>query len=150
MLRNNWKYLHGIALALLMCAMSPSSGWAAVPDGLSAKQVEALEQRVRERWQAMIDHDFGKAWDFCTPTFREVFPKTLYVRKFSYAVNWELTSIGVLDYDADAAVASVAVGVMSQPTKQTSAASRAVGAVPVTIPEKWILIDSEWWHSAKI
>lgn len=150
MLQMNRKYFHGVALALLMCVMSPSSGWAAVPDGLSAKQVEALEQRVRERWQAMITHDFGEVWEFCTPNFREVFSKTLYVRKFSYAVNWELTSIGVLDYDADAAVASVAVGVMSQPTKQTSAASKAVGAVPVTVQEKWILIDSEWWHSAKI
>ena len=58
-----------------------------------------------------------------------------------------MTSVEVVDYDADAAVASVVAGVMSKSTKQTSAASRALGAVPTTIREKWIFTDGEWWHS---
>jgi hypothetical protein len=37
---------------------------------------------------------------------------------------------------------------MSSPIKQTSAASVAIGAVPVTINERWMFIDGEWWHSA--
>jgi hypothetical protein len=41
----------------------------------------------------------------------------------------------------------VVAGVMSKSTKQTSAASRALGAVPTTIREKWIFTDGEWWHS---
>jgi hypothetical protein len=138
-----------MAVLVMACAVATPVASAA-PDGLSAEQVTALEQRVRERWAAMIDHDFGKVWEFNTPTYREVFPKSMYVHKFSYAVQWQLTSIEVVDYDADAAVASVAVGVMSQPTKQTSEASKALGAIPSTIDEKWILIDGEWWHSAKI
>ena len=150
MLRDLRKAITGVlAVALLALAVAASAS-SEIPQGLSAKQAAALEQRVRERWQAMIAHDFGKVWEFNTPTYREVFPKSLYVHKFSYAVQWQLTSIKVVDYDADAAVASVAVGVMSQPTKQTSEASRALGALPTTIDEKWILIDGEWWHSAKI
>jgi len=145
----NRAFSRALGGAFLACLVA-ASACSAAPEELSAKQSAALEQRVRERWQAMIDHDFGKVWEFNTPTYREVFPKSLYMHKFSYAVQWELTSIKVVDYDADAAVASVAVGVMSQPTKQTSDASRALGAIPVTIDEKWILIDGEWWHSAKI
>jgi hypothetical protein len=150
MLQSYWKYLHSAALALVLGAMLPIVGWAAVPEGLSAKQVEALELRVAERWQSMIDRDYGRTWEFCTPAYREVFPKALYVHNFSYAVQWELTSVEVVDYDAVAAVASVAVRVMSIPTKQTSSASKAVGAVPVTINERWIFIDQKWWHSANI
>ena len=147
MLRLNLKCVRDLLL-LLAIGLSlavPTRGEA--PPGLSTEQAAALEQRVRARWQTMIDHDFAKTWEFSTPTFREIFPNSLYVHNFSYAVQWELTSVKVVDYDAVAAVASVEARVMSMPTKQTSSASRAVGAVPITIHEKWILIDGEWWHS---
>lgn len=134
-------------LAVITTGLFSLSGQADTVEGLSSEQQSALQQRVRERWQAKINKDFGKVWEFSTPTFREVFPKSLYVHKFSYAVDWELTSVEVVNYDADAAVASVAVGVMSQSTKHASSASKAVGAVPVTIREKWIFADGEWWHS---
>ena len=134
-----WLLLLSVALILTGCEQ---------PRELSDEQRAQLEQRVLERWQARIDHDFGKAWEYSTPDYRSSFPKSLYIHKFSYAVNWELTGIEVLNYDAPAAVASVAVRVMSEPTKLTSAASRAVGAVPVTIHERWIYIDGEWWYSA--
>ena len=115
---------------------------------LSEQDREQLQQRVQERWLARSAHDFGKAWEYSTPKYRRSFPKRLYIHKFSYALNWELTGLEVLNYDAQAAVASVAVRVMSEPTKLTSTASRAVGAVPITIREKWIHIDGEWWYSA--
>ena len=61
-----------------------------------------------------------------------------------------MTAVEVVNYDAAAAVASVAVRVMSRPTKLTSTASRAIGAVPVTINEQWMFIDGKWWHSANL
>lgn len=115
---------------------------------VSERQLAELEQRVRARWQTLMDRDFEQTWEFYTPTFRETFPKSLYVRKFSYTVESELTGVEVLNYDARAAVASVAVRVMSKPTKFTSAASRAVGATPKTIREQWMFIEGEWWFSA--
>jgi hypothetical protein len=44
----------------------------------------------------------------------------------------------------------VAVRVMSKPTKQTSSASMAMGALPVTLHENWFRVDGEWWHSTKV
>ena len=115
---------------------------------LTEAEVSALESRVQQRWQARIAGDWGKAWEYTSPNFREVFPKHLYVKKFSYAVRWELTGVEVINYDASAAVASVVVRVMSIPTKQTSAASVAVGAIPRELRERWIFVDGEWWYSA--
>ena len=146
MLHNYLSYFR-ILVVLLVGGLSASLGWAGTPDGLTPEQEAALEQRVRERWQTLIEKDFDNVWQFSTPTFREVFSKSMYVHNFSYAVDWELTSIDVVNYHADAAVASVAVGVMSRSTKHVSSASRALGAVPITIREKWILADGEWWHS---
>jgi hypothetical protein len=115
---------------------------------VSEAQLQELQKRVEERWQARIAHDWGKAWEYSSPAYREVFPKHLYVKKFSYTADWELTGIEVTHYDPSAAVASVVVRVMSRPTKQTSAAAKALGAMPRNLHERWILIDGQWWFSA--
>jgi hypothetical protein len=117
------------------------------PEDLSEQQLTALQERVANRWQTKIDREFEKTWEYSTPAFRDVFPKRLYPLQFSYAVEWELTGVEVVNYDARAAVASVVVRVMSKPTKLTSKASEALGAVETALREQWILIDGEWWFS---
>lgn len=136
-------------LVLLFAAACSRDDAPQAPETLGPEQEAALIQRVTERWQALEAKDFGKAYEFATPNYRGIFSKSLYVNKFSYAVDWELTAVDIVNYDARAAVASVAVRVMSEPTKQTSVASRALGAIPITIREKWFSVNGEWWHSAK-
>ena len=145
------KVLAGLVsvLLLLISAACSREDTPKAPETLGPEQEAALIQRVTGRWHAMEARDFRKVYEFTTPNYRRVFSKGLYINKFSYAVDWELTGVTIVNYDAPAAVASVAVRVMSKPTKQTSAASVALGAVPVTIREKWFKVDGEWWHSAK-
>ncbi len=150
MLRIVSKHLQALA-TVAMLSLAANGPAAAVDSNevaeLGPEQVAALEERVRARWQTKTNREFEKTWEFSTPSFREVFSKPLYVHKFSYMVEWELTGVEVVNYDADAAVASVVARVMTKPTKQTSIASKAIGAVPVTIREKWLFTDGEWWHS---
>jgi hypothetical protein len=143
-LRNVW-----FASLLIVFALASGS---CVADtlALSSEQAATLEQRVRARWQALTARDYAGAWSYESPVYRKAFPPELYVLQFSYEVQRELTEVEIVNYDAAAAVASVAVRVMSTPTKRTSSASQAIGAVPVTIHERWISIDGEWWHSANI
>jgi hypothetical protein len=131
-----------VASQLVACGDPQDIGATSEPD------FSQLEKRVADRWQARINRDWETAWEYTTPNYRGIFPKRLYINKFSYAVDWELTGVEVVTYDARAAVASVAVRVMSSPTKQTSAASRSIGAVPVTFTERWLYVDGEWWYSA--
>jgi hypothetical protein len=37
---------------------------------------------------------------------------------------------------------------MSKPTKQTSSASVAIGAIPTNLRERWIFAEGQWWFSA--
>jgi hypothetical protein len=145
------KVLAGLAAVLLLLISAACSREDApkAAETLAPEQEAALIQRVTGRWHAMEVRNFKKVYEFATPNYRRVFPKSLYINKFSYEVDWELTGVTIVNYDARAAVASVAVRVMSEPTKQTSAASVALGAVPITIREKWLKVDGEWWHSAK-
>ncbi len=140
--------LQGVLLAAILAALVAPASSAEPVQGLSAAQVAALEKRVAQRWRALVARDYAAAYAFCTPVYRSVFPKELYVLQFSYAVERELTGVEVLNYDAAAAVASVAVRVMSKPVKLTSTASQALGAVPITVHEQWMLIAGEWWYSA--
>ena len=135
-----------LLLVLAGCSQPPQESTEA-PAALSPEQQAALLQRVEERWQARIAWDWDKAWEYTSPSYREVFPKHLYGKNFSYAVEWELTGAELLHYDGDAAVASVVVRVMSKPTKQTSTASVLVGAIPRELREKWIFDQGEWWYS---
>jgi len=148
MLRKQFKCVSGALVALMLALNLASAVGAAPPEGMTAEQVAALEQRATERWQALSARDYARAWEFSTPNYRSVFPKELYVLQFSYAVDRQLTAVEVLDYDAAAAVASVTARVMSKPLKQTSEASVAMGALPVTSREKWILIEGQWWYSS--
>ena len=142
---------HALVMAALLslvvlsaCSRGPTEA------ALSEKQEAALIQRVSERWHAMENKDFGQVYEYMTPNYRRIFSKRMFLNKIGYDVNWELTEVEVVNYDARVAVASVVVRVMSEPTKPTSEASRAIGALPAIVREKWILIDGEWWNSAKI
>lgn len=115
---------------------------------LTAEESAALEQRVRDRWAAMADHDFARVYDFTTPNYRRIFTKDMFVNKFSYAVDWELTGVEVINYDSRAAVASVVARVMTRSTKLTEYAASGFGVVPRDLREQWIFIDGEWWYSA--
>lgn len=125
-------------------------GGCAAPRVLDTAEQAVLEERAQQRWVALINRDWARAYDFTSPAYRAVFTREMYERKFSYLVEWQLTSVEFLHYDADAAVASVAVRVMSRPAKLTSAASEAIGAVPTRFVEQWILSDDQWWYSANL
>jgi hypothetical protein len=131
----------------MLVVLGLSVGCSRKPDWNEAQRT-ALEQRVRLRWQALEARDFNKAWEFSSPNYRAIFPKQLYVRNFSYAVEWELTGVEILNYDSDAAVASVVARVMSKPTKQTSSASVMLGTIPTYLRERWIFAEGQWWFSA--
>jgi hypothetical protein len=138
-----------VVIMLVLTVALQGCDLASDPGTLSDSDRTELISRVEERWYALEDNDYGRAYEYTTPNYRRVFSKALYINKFSYGVEWELTGVDVVNYDADAAVASVAVRVMSKPAKQTSAASIAIGATPVTLREKWLNTEGEWWHIAK-
>ena len=147
MLRTLFHRIQPFFFGVLLVSLGLSVGCASGPKWDDAQR-SILEQRVRERYQALVARDYNKAWEYSTPNYRAVFSKQLYVKKFSYALDLELTGVEVVNYDSDAAVASVVVRVMSKPTKQTSSASVGVGAIPFGRGERWIFANGQWWFSA--
>ena len=117
---------------------------------LTTAQESQLLSRAEARWRALERRDWGRAYEFTSPAYREAFTREMYARRFSYMLEWELTSVEFVNYDERVAVASVAARVLSKPVKQTSAASAAIGTVPSNFVEQWILSDGQWWYSANL
>lgn len=149
MLHTFSKALKATCATILAISLVLTLNGCSRPQELTPALELQLQERVTERWRLIIGKDYEGAWELTTPNYRRIFPKHLYSKNFSEMIDRELTEVEVLTYDADAAVASVAVRVMSKPTKFSSAASKAIGALPATIFEQWILIDGVWWYSAK-
>ena len=146
MLRKIFPRLRPLFGGVLLMVLVLSGGCASGPKWDDAQR-NILEQRVRDRFQALVARDFEKVWEYSTPSYRAIFSKQLYAKKFSYAVELQLTGVEVVNYDSDAAVASVVVRVMSKPIKQTSSASSLIGATPERLREKWVFSQDQWWFS---
>jgi len=137
-----------LLLALFGCSEKDGSTPGEAAATLSANQQQALLSRVEGRWRAMERGDFAAVYEYATPNYRRVFSKSMYLNKFAHDIRWVLTGVDILNYDAEAAVASVAVRVMSESTKQTTLAS-GIGPIPDVVKEQWFFIDGEWWNNAK-
>ena len=116
------------------------------PAQLSDTEKSVLIQRVSERWRCLERNDYACAYEYLSPAFRTVFSREMYVNRYFSQQDRVLTGVKLVAYDRDAAVASVRVGVMSRPLKDTSSASRAIAVTPLTLNEAWLWEGGKWWY----
>jgi hypothetical protein len=101
---------------------------------------ERLRERVQERWNAMIERDLIKAYEYETPAYRETHTPTDYARSFGALVAWHVATVKDVRYDAphEAVV------------KLTLDVSFPVGGeeVRTTVPldDHWVYLEDEWWR----
>ena len=122
----------------------------AVQTVLTQELQDKLVERIESRWEFYEVGDYPSTWNFSTPEYRRVFPKESYYKNFHGLLDLELTGVQLLAYDAQAAVASVAVRVMISPRPGAPAASLALGKTPTTIDETWKLVDGSWYYVDRV
>lgn len=128
--------------ALILLVMAACSA----PRELSELEESVLIQRVSERWWCLERNDYACAYEYLSPAYRKVFTPQMYRNRYFVGLDRVLTGVKVVAYDRDAAVASVRVGVMSRPLKNTSSASRAVAVTPANLTEAWLWNGGKWWY----
>jgi hypothetical protein len=129
-------------LSLILVVMAACS----VPEKLSESKKTVLIQRVSDRWQCLERNDYACAYEFTSPAYRRVFSREMYVNRYFSQTEHVLTGVKLVAYDRDAAVASVRVGVMSGPLKNTPSASRGIAVTPLSLDEAWLQSDGKWWY----
>ena len=134
-----WKSAFCGLIFMVMAACS-------APGELSESEENVLIQRVSERWRCLERNDYDCAYEYLSPAFRAVFSSGMYGNHYVSQADRVLTGVKLVAYDRDAAVASVRVGVMSRPLKDTSSASRAVAVTPANLSEAWLWNGGKWWY----
>ncbi len=117
---------------------------------LTEELKQVLVERIERRWEFYSSKDYSGAWEFSTPEYKKIFPRETYYKNFYGLLEYELTGVQLLAYDADAAVASVAVRVMISSGPGAPAASLALGRSPTTIDENWKLVGGSWYYVDRV
>ena len=134
--------LKSVIFGLILGIMAGCSA----PRELTESENNVLIQRVSERWRCLERNDYVCAYQYLSPSYREVFSYEMYRSRYFSNLERVLTGVKVVAYDRNAAVASVRVGVMSMPLKTTSSASRANVATPTVTSEAWLWGNGKWWY----
>lgn len=111
------------------------------------KEKDVISSRVVARWKTIVSHEFDKAYDYETPTYRAVFSRDLYVNRYGHSITWDLIDVQVVEYNNTSTVVTVMVKLktMSMASNKTDMVDK--NPVDVEIHEKWIKGKKGlWWH----
>ena len=116
----------------------------AVTETVDAHQM-ALKQRVMARWDALIRRDFEAAYAFTSPSYRALFPLSVFKSKFGNKVAWRRVEVINLEFkDADAATVGVDLYLGYHPPQ-----SEKTLEMKTYIQEPWVRVDGQWWYVMK-
>ena len=110
-----------------------------------AEPEETLEERAAARWQLMIDRDFGAAWEYYTPGFRETTPREEFANDMSRRpIRW--TGAKVIGTECDDLVCRVDVEIEYRAVGAPSGQGRM--QLKRRIDDEWVFLDGQWWYSS--
>jgi len=104
---------------------------------------QALEQRVADRWDALVARNFELAYTYETPSFRQVYDLAQFKARFGERVKWAGASVRAVN-DLGNGVAEVTVRLRYE----------AVVPIPgmdvqrheAVLKEKWLQEGGAWFH----
>lgn len=113
------------------------------PGGRAPAEV-SVEERAQERWDYLVEREFGNAWNLHSPGFRETTPRDEFERDMRRRpIRWLVAEVRSAECEGDRCDVRVAV------TYQAIAAPAGQRRIRMTrnIDETWIRLDGQWWFS---
>lgn len=101
---------------------------------------EEVEQRAEQRWDALIDGDFSKAWEYTQPGYRELVKQKDYRRQFGAGGEWQ--DVQVHSVTCEGSRCEVRLRVNTKILMPPAAERNVVG----TVDEIWVREDGQWWY----
>ena len=125
-----------VTLAAVLVAACAGS-----PEAPSAEQI--VEERAQARWDHLAAGQFGDAWEYLTPAFRQSTSRDDYVFDMRQRrVRW--TGAEVMGVDCEVDRCEVAVLVSYRPV----GGARQFRQMELNRDrsETWIRVGGQWWH----
>lgn len=119
------------ALAMNACANDPATPQTAE---------ETVAQRAQQRWDALLDGDFEKAWEFTQPGYRALVKSRDYYKVFGSDAKW--TGASVHSATCEPARCTVKMHVSVKVTHPKFMGQEA----STYFDEPWVREDGQWWY----
>lgn len=104
-------------------------------------EAQALE-RAQKRWDALVAHDWDKAYAFLTPAFRAITPSDRYRNRFIGVPRW--TKVTAKSAQCEAQRCTVTIQIEAE-----YAGRRQFQTLSTEMPETWVQEDGQWYiHQA--
>lgn len=119
---------------------------ASPPPVVVAPEVDqAVRDRVKARWDALIAGDYEKSYAMKAPQYREKRTLDEYKTEFGGFIMWHSAAVENVVFESpESADVRVAVNATMFPP------SGGPDIETVTyLDEQWSLIDGQWWHASK-
>ena len=112
-------------------------------ESVPAAEATALKARVEDRWKAIIDRDFDKAYGFETPEYRDSHTPDQYKSQFGPFADWHLATVKDISYDAPGVAK---VGVVLDVSFNPPSGDPTPVRTETYLDEIWVNIDGQWWR----
>lgn len=132
---------HRWAAALLVSAALLGLGGCATTGPESPE--EAVAERAKARWEALLAKDYKKAYTYYSPGYRSAEPLNAFLRRLSIQrVRWTEAEYQGVECQGQVCHPSFRV------TYDYRAPVQGVGTITSTrkIAEDWVLADSRWYY----
>ena len=101
----------------------------------------ALRERVKQRWDALLQRDFKAAYRFETPAYRREHTEKEFSSEFGSMVVWHVATVKELRYDRPQE-AEVLIALDYSFPMPSGNDARTTGF----FRETWVFLDGEWWR----
>lgn len=128
---------HALLLLMFGLVLAGCSSWNTLA------HEDRLAQRAQARWDALVEGDFERAYEYETPGYRQVYSLQTFKNRFGHNVRWQNAKVRAVTPDGDVAEVRVLLSY-----KSLNLEGRLIeGERPVW--ERWLLVDGEWWYSER-
>jgi len=133
----------GLAAVVLIASGCGSGDDGARPE--SGAPQEQVRARAAERWSALVDRQFDKAYEYLTPGERQAVDAQSYaVRMATSAGTTEWVKADVRDVACETEICQVQVGLTY--IYRGSISAMQGQEMQDVLQEKWILVNGAWWY----
>jgi len=99
--------------------------------------------RATERWQALIEQDWKKAYSYESPSYRKNYSSDDFRTSFGQAVAWK-----AIEHNSTKFINKKLADINLTLLFNYSAGNTVID-IPSNIKERWQLVDGTWWHIKK-
>lgn len=105
---------------------------------------QAVQKRADAYWQARVAGQMKKAYEFSTPSYRQLRTETQFIAQFGAGASIESAEINKVECEQEKCSVQVKIGV------KPAIAGLNLGAVPAFVNETWVLEDNNWWRYQEV